>query len=294
MPGISIEQDDVCIYVTEACNSNCIMCPMSLDARKRGNTITHSQWEDIENIPDDTPHITITGGEPFLEYTKLIPVLGKLNDRFPHSEKLILTNGRAFALDDVFNQIKPLLTDRYWIAIPIHASSAELHDHITQTAGSFRQSMKAIHRLADTKAKIEIRIVGHRLNAEDISRTFQTVVDNCPHVRVINLVAMEMTGCAARNRQELWVDYSEICIKAKAGIHYAAHHGINVGLYNFPLCTIPEELWPLAKMSITPYKVRFDAQCENCIEQEACGGMFYSTYELKLVQAKPIQRMDEQ
>ena len=72
MPGLMFDTDDVCLFVTEKCNSNCIMCPMSLDSRKRGLSIAQEDWAGIVDlIPDNPAHITITGGEPFLEYEYL-------------------------------------------------------------------------------------------------------------------------------------------------------------------------------------------------------------------------------
>lgn len=289
MPGLIINTDDVCLFVTEKCNSNCVMCPMSLDSRKRGVTLSQADWVRIvEQIPDNPAHITITGGEPFLEYQNILLVMEQINKRFPHTEVLILSNGRAFSIPELFEELHPLITEQYCFAIPIHASNAELHDSISSTSGSFRQSFKGLKNLARTEARIEIRIVGHQLNLADLNRTFYMLVDSGIRINVINLLAMEMMGCAARNRDFLWVDYSVLCKAAVQGVKYAILHGIDVGLYNFPLCTIPKQMWPLAKQSITPSKVRFYDECQHCREYSACGGLFYSTFLLKLCKVNPI------
>ena len=148
MPGLLIEPDDVCLYITEECNSNCIMCPMSEDSRKRGNSVPEEEWGAyLERIPKETKHITITGGEPFLQYKQLIPFLPKLNRNNPDASILILTNGRALAIPKIQQEIEPAITERYCFAIPIHYSNQEVHDAITQTNGSFQQTMKALHFL---------------------------------------------------------------------------------------------------------------------------------------------------
>ncbi len=289
MPGIFTEPDDLCIYMTEACNSNCIMCPMSLDSRRRGNTMSTQEWEKLKEIdPASVRHITITGGEPFLQFEDLARNIRVINERFPQTEVLLLTNGRALSIPRLFSEFAPLFTSRYTVAIPIHAPDAVKHDRITQAPGSFDQTLRAIHSLADTGAKIEIRIVGSRLNLGCLSDTFRMIANLSGRIDVINLIAMEMTGCAARNRGSLWVSYEQLCQEAEEGIRYAIHHGINVGLYNFPLCTIPRRLWPLMKRSITFSKVRYDTVCDTCVEKAACGGLFYSTYSLGLVKVKPL------
>lgn len=293
MPGILYDEDDACVYVTEACNSNCIMCPMSLASRRRGKRMTAEEWRDIPAlIPADTAHITVTGGEPFLETQHCIEFIQSARERFPETEILILTNGRALSLDSVFNEIAPYLTERICFAIPIHGDTAERHDGITQSPGSFRQSMAALRKLKGTCAKIEIRIVGHQLNLPYISDIYRMLADSDLRITTIHLLAMEMTGCAAAGRDRLWVDYDVLCKAAEPGIRYAVKKGINVGLYNFPLCMIPKELWPIAKESITPYKVRYDPKCEACRVKPVCGGMFYSTFELGLCKVKPIESED--
>ena len=290
MPGLLIEPDGVCLFVTEKCNSNCIMCPMSLASRKRGLSLSKGEWMDIvDRIPPDVSHITITGGEPFLEYKDLLPLLNQINMRFPQTEVLILTNGRAFSLQSLFEQVKPLITERYCFAIPIHASYPELHDKITRTPGSFHQSMKGIRNLSSVGGRIEIRIVGHQLNLSNIGELFHMLVNTGIKYQVINLVAMEMMGCAASNRDMLWVDYDKLCQFAEQGINYALMHGVDVGLYNFPLCMVPDRLWPLAKLSISPSKVRFYDECLQCREHNACGGLFFSTFGLNLCHVRPIK-----
>ena len=114
MPGLMIDTDDVCLFVTEKCNSNCIMCPMSLASRKRGLAISQKDWGSIiEQIPANPAHITITGGEPFLEYRNLFLVMEQINKRFPYTEVLVLTNGRAFSIKSLFDELFPLITEQY-------------------------------------------------------------------------------------------------------------------------------------------------------------------------------------
>ena len=291
MPGLMIEPDDICLYVTEKCNSNCIMCPMSFDSRRRGRSMRGEGVECIfEGIPPDAKHITITGGEPFLEFDYVFRIMEKINEKCPETEVLILSNGRAFSIQALFDRLQSVLTEKYCIAVPIHAASQEIHDVITQSSGSFVQTVSGLKNLSKTCAKIEIRIVGHRLNYKNISQTFMQLASSQIRIDVINLVAMEMSGCAAKNREKIWVEYKEIVLAAEKGIAFAITNGIDVGLYNFPLCSIPERLWGLAKNSITPTKVRFDLSCQECAVKAVCGGLFHSTYMLNLNPINPIQR----
>ena len=145
MPGISLEPGDICLYVTEGCNSNCIMCPMSEASRKRARSFTAADWESaIEEIPEDVSHFTITGGEPFLQYQNLIPFLQKLTAEYPDVPVLILTNGRALSVQWIQNELIPILTEKFHCAVPIHDYMPESHDKISQTPGSFQQTWKGL------------------------------------------------------------------------------------------------------------------------------------------------------
>ena len=289
MPTVFYEQDDVILYVTEACNSNCVMCPMSAASRKRGFSLTQEQWEQVDGaIPADAQHVTITGGEPFLEYRKVLPVMKHIAETRPEAEVLVLTNGRAFSLDFITAEMLPFLTDRFTFAIPVHGPEAGLHDRITQAEGSFAETMAGIRKIAKSPARIEIRIVAHRLNLDALNDTIRMLVDSKIRISVINIIAMEMTGCAAANREKLWVDYDEICRRVYPGIQYAILHQTDMGLYNFPLCCVPKELWGIAKNSISYSKVRYYEECGKCQEYKACGGLFKSTMQLKLCRVTPF------
>ena len=61
------DSNDNAIVVTNQCNSNCIMCPDSDIVRNtRENPDIKKLIEQVKYIPNDTKHITITGGEPGL------------------------------------------------------------------------------------------------------------------------------------------------------------------------------------------------------------------------------------
>lgn len=290
MPGFTIEPGDVCLYVTESCNSNCIMCPMSEASRKRSNSFSPENWTNaFDNIPEDVSHLTITGGEPFLQYNHLIPFIQRVSEKYPDIPILILTNGRALSLPLIQDALAPLLTEKIQFAIPIHDYLPVLHDAITQSQGSFLQTWKGLQFLSRTKAKIEVRLVGTQLNIQHMERIFCFLADSDLHISVINLIAMEVTGNAAKERERLWVDYRDLYQSARNGIEYAAEQQIDIGLYNFPLCSVPKEAWPLCKNSITEWKIRFMKACDECDVKDACGGMFYSVQQLGLFHPLPFR-----
>jgi hypothetical protein len=51
---------------------------------------------------------------------------------------------------------------------------------------------------------------------------------------------------------------------------------MNVSIYNHQLCTIPADIWPFARQSISDWKNIFVPECEGCSLKPACAGFFHS------------------
>ena len=49
---------------------------------------------------------------------------------------------------------------------------------------------------------------------------------------------------------------------------------MNVSLYNFPLCTIPDFYRKYAVRSISDWKQKYLDECTGCVEKDYCGGFF--------------------
>lgn len=60
--------------------------------------------------------------------------------------------------------------------------------------------------------------------------------------------------------------------KAKTAIEILVTSGIDVQLYNFPLCAVEHDYWRLAAKSITEYKIRYMEACDECSVKPICGG----------------------
>ena len=112
-----------------------------------------------------------------------------------------------------------------------------------------------------------------------------------------------ISKCAIKSREDLALAYTpgvaEPCIAIKNdykksfelisdGIFELIKNGIDVKLYNFPLCTIDKKYWTLCEKSISPQKVRFAEGCDKCLMKELCGGVFAGTYLLEKEELEAI------
>jgi len=295
--NILLEERELVFFITEACNSHCIMCPMSEDSRKRAKK--GLSWETWRQFQSDVAlgninllaieNICITGGEPLLQWELVADILKYINENMPWVPTLILTNARAFSLRFIQQHfIRLFNTPHIRVAIPIHSSNPNLHDKIAMVKGAFRETSIGLNFLSTTKAEIEIRVVEHKINQNDLSHTLASLKDFGWRITCVNIIAMEMHGYAARNRNMLWIDYDLLYQASATGIMKLINSGIDVGLYNFPLCMLPRTAWGIAKNSISEYKICYNENCSVCTVKESCGGLFKSTYLLGLCHTKPI------
>lgn len=269
-------------FVTAKCNSNCIMCPSpDISRQKGGNTSVDTLIEIAKHIPADAPHLTITGGEPFMIGSDIFRFFEFLRDKFERTEFLFLTNGRIFAVDSYVQKFIKQAPEHSIIAIPIHGSTAVLHDMITQTRGSFEQTILGIRKLLKAGAHIEVRLVVSKMNENDIQNIAWMISHEFSEVNYVSIMAMEMTGSARSNREKVWIPYTKAAVSAEKAALVLLENGIDVKLYNFPLCVVKKEFWPLCEKSISPDKVRYVEICEKCRMRNACGGVFAGTMSIE-------------
>lgn len=276
-------------FVTGKCNSNCVMCPSPEIMRKQGEeTDIIKLIELAKHIPANVRHLTITGGEPFLSGEKIFEFISFLRDKFTDTECLFLTNGRIFSLDKYVRLLQENMPSRSIFAIPLHAADENLHDKITQARGSFAQTTLGIKRMLRYGMHIELRIVVSKLNCHNLTKLAQFIVQEISQIEYVSVIAMEMTGSAYKNKDLVWISYRDAFECAKDAIKLLIGNGINVRLYNFPLCTVNSSYWMICEKSISPNKVRYGEVCEACNYKSACGGVFAGTIQMEKEELKAI------
>ena len=279
---------DHVLFITNRCNSNCIMCPDS-DANRQRNIGNRTAYllDLIELIPEDVGHITITGGEPTLLKWDLMQVLKQCRDCLPNTEFLMLSNGRTLCVMEYRNAFLHSIPAHFRLAVPLYGSTIQEHDNITRSPGSFIQTLSALKALQH-HMDIEIRIVIMRQNYMNTPEIASFISHELPSVHTVSLMGMELLGNAANNRKELWIDYEETSHFLELSVSKLLSSGIDVRIYNYPLCSLPRNLWSIAAKSISDYKVRYQDRCSDCQVKGLCGGFFYSTLHFEDIPIHPV------
>ena len=281
---------DNAIMVTNKCNSNCLMCPTPEAIRKKDIAINVDYLIHVaQHFPKDAEHITITGGEPFLAGRDIFKLFDYLKGHFPVTDFLVLTNGRIFSVIEYTDRLAETQPGNTILGIPLHGFNDATHDSITQSAGSFRQTYQGLKNLLSRGIRVELRIVVSKLNMDFITGIAQLIVNEFKGAECVKIMGLEMTGNAAKNKDSVWISYKEAFEKAQPAIDILTKAGIDVGLYNFPLCSVNENYRSICEKSISDYKIRFAPECDRCTEKDACGGMFSGTIRLSKDDIIPIR-----
>jgi His-Xaa-Ser system radical SAM maturase HxsC len=261
--------------VTERCNNYCLMC--SQPPRKVDDGWLIDQIaETLPLVDPATPALTFTGGEPLTDWRRFIGLLELARDLLPDTAIHVLSNGRAFAAPEVANAWaavgRPLLS----VGIPIYAAVDHIHDFVVQAKGAFDETVLGVLRLKDRGQRVEIRIVLHAVTAPRLRETCAWIARNLPFVDHVALMGMEHTGFAIANDETLWIDPVDYQEQLKGGIDVLAAAGLNVSVYNLPLCVLDPAVRPFAVQSISDWKNAYVAECDGCSARSECAGFFSS------------------
>ena len=224
--------------VTERCNHYCLMCsqpPRKVD----DGWILDEIAECIELIDPATKTIGFTGGEPLLEWQRFIVLLAAMRDRLPETVVHVLTNGRAFAADEVTSAGAAIGHKQLMAGIPVYSAVDAVHDYVVQARGAFDETVLGILRLKDKGQRVEVRVVLQAVTAPRLRETCGWLARNLPFVDHVALMGLENTGFALADQDLLWIDpldsgggeaYSQMEERCLARSVRSDHcHGVAVG-----------------------------------------------------------------
>lgn len=287
-------ESEATVYLTGHCNSNCVMCPTSDRERRESNGMA-DDWlaQYIDMLPYTIRNITVTGGEPTLRLQTFFQIMQRLAYKFPTAEVLLLSNGRSFSSSKLLEKLLSACPPYLRVAIPLHGDTAGLHDTITRVKGSFKQTSYGIKNLLQAGISVEIRIVVSKLNCQHLNQMAELILNEFPAVSVVNFIGLETRGNCACNFSMLYLDHKQIFLYMKPAINQLLQAGIVTNIYNFPLCNVEAGYWDLCRRSISPEKIRYCQECENCEMKSECGGFFNTTISMAKPKVNPIHLQGE-
>jgi len=238
---------------------------------------TEEHLELIRLIDPVTSHLGITGGEPTLFKEGFLRLLEECKLRLPNTQIHVLTNGRSFIDRSFAIELAAIRHPGLTLGIPLYADVDHTHDYVVQVRGAFQETVHGIYNLAEADVSIEIRNVLSRVTVERLGRWSEYLGRNMTFVRHVALMGLEMTGFVHRNIAELWIDPFDYQEQLERSVWLLNTSGLDVSIYNHPLCVLPKGLWRYAAKSISDWKNVYLDICEECVVKESCGGFFQSS-----------------
>ena len=271
---IDINSNDNVLFITSQCNNRCLMCcqPPNNSNDLERNYIKNIRL--IDTAPTTLPSIGITGGEPTLLGNKLFSLINHIKDKLPETEIHLLTNGRAFADLNYAKKLKQCGSDKILIGIPIHSDCALDHDYITQSKGSFDETMLGLYNLERCGFDVELRIVLNKITCQRLPQMANFIYRNLPFVRYVAFMGMEYTGCTIKNHNLVWIDPLEYKEQLERAVCELSRWGLNVSVFNLTHCVLNKNLWKHAVKSISDWKNIYADFCGECSMKEKCCGLF--------------------
>ncbi len=276
------------IFTTGLCNSNCIMCPYTEHFRLNAKSESFERLKQmVDSISPYAEYVCITGGEPTILRDNFLRLVKYCRNHFHSALLHILTNGRTFAYKDFLDDFRRLRPYKTLLGIPLHADNSVLHDYISQSEGSFDETLRGLDNLYRAGEHIELRIVTSKLNCENLPSLAKMIAGRYPYCRHVCLMGLEMMGNAMINRDKVWCDYGELWSFIREAVYILLMKGVETELYNYPLCIIDKNLQPLYRRSITPSKIEYLPECESCRKKDECGGFFRTTKIMPDIAVRP-------
>lgn len=262
------------LFVTERCNSNCLMCSQPPKDRDDTDALMARNLDLIELIETPPRYLTITGGEPTLLGDRLVTIIARLKERMPDTELHVLTNGRSFAWREFARRFAAVGHPNISLGIPLYADVASVHDYVVQARSAFDQTVMGFHQAARHGIRTEVRVVLHRLTIPRLTKLAEYIYRNLTFVEHIALMGLEYTGYTPRNIEELWIDPHDYKQELEEAVQFLALRNMPLSIYNHQLCTLPPSLWRYARKSISDWKQLYLSQCDGCGVKNECGGFF--------------------
>lgn len=276
------------IFTTGLCNSNCIMCPYTENFRLNAKSEPLTNLKKfIASMSPHTEYICITGGEPTILRDDFLNLVDYCRNYFSSAILHILTNGRTFAYKDFLSDFQKVRPYKTLLGIPLHADNSGLHDYISQTEGSFNETLCGLDNLYKSGEHIEIRIVTSRLNYKNLPALAFMIAKKYPYCSHVCLMGLEMMGNAMINRNKVWCSYDELWPFVREAAYILIMNGVEVELYNYPLCIVDKNLQTIYRKSITPSKIEYLNECGICTRKNDCGGFFRTTKIMPDINIRP-------
>jgi His-Xaa-Ser system radical SAM maturase HxsC len=279
--------DQNVLLLTEACNCRCKMCPQPPHPHVDQHYMTANRILDLLKRKM-VKSFCLTGGEPTIVEDNFINVLSRCHMEHPEACVYILTNGKIFADDDFTQRTALIASIKDLFCVSLHSDIDAIHDDLVGSNGSYVKTQTGIYNLARRNIAIEIRHVITQSNYRRLLEFAGHIYRYFPFCRHIAFMTLELYGLAKDNYDEIYIDPIMYKDELRKAVLALSRRGMNVSIYNTPLCLCHNEVMSFARKSISSWKNNFNQICAPCAQQENCCGFFSTSFKAVSNSLKPF------
>lgn len=217
--------------------------------------------------------VGLSGGEPTLYKDELFDLLDFALTMRPDLRFHVLTNAQHFVENDL-GFLSSLNARRILWGVPLYAPDAGIHDQIVGKTGAHARLLDGLAILCRAGAQTELRTVVMKQNVLLLPKLARFIARHATFASPWAIMQLENIGYARNRWTDLFYDHSINFTPIQTAVETARLHGVDVMLYNFPLCTVPAAYRRLAPSTISDWKRRFEPECEGCLAKKWCSGFF--------------------
>ncbi|MBR9676977.1 radical SAM protein [Candidatus Woesearchaeota archaeon] len=270
------------------CNQNCLFCSVEYQKRKMQRSTFDIKKDVLEAKKEGIKNIGFSGGEPTLR--KDIFELSRFAKKEGFKLIRLQTNGILLAYDNYCNKLVD--SGINYFKISIHSHIPEIHDYLTQTKGSFKQTNKAIQNLIELNQPVELNYVISKHNYKFIPQFVEYFSNK--GISKFCFIYQIYCGNAYDNKRIISVKISEITPFLKEALNIIDDYDLDKGIvFNIPFCLLPkyhercvqifntkvstpEKIMQNVDLDGKEDKIKFD-RCKNCKYEKKCYGV-WKTY----------------
>lgn len=266
------------------CNNNCRFCAQA-HKKKFGNKSSAILKRILSDSVVHYQSVVFTGGEPTVrdDIVELVQFAKKVG--FKHIQ--IQSNGRMFSYKDFCHRLLDAGANEF--ALALHGHKPELHDFLTRSNGSFKQTFQGIKNLLSFGQVVITNTVITKPNYRYLPNIARLLVD-CG-VRNIQFAFVHILGNALKLAPSVVPRKSMIAPFVREGLDIGIAKGANMMTEAIPYCflsgyedCVAEERIPETKVFDLNFTIHNftivrrqegkakGARCKKCMYQKKCEG----------------------
>jgi pyruvate-formate lyase-activating enzyme len=253
------------LHLTDRCNNRCGFCMVD-GIHGRFSFPYDAALTLMDTLPPGSK-VDLFGGEPTM-HPRFLDLLQEIRDR--DLKCSVATNARLFAREDFCQAVVERTGRELYVRTSLHGLSAESHDAVTRSKGSFAQTMQGVAHILARGLVCQINIVVTKQTLPDLVAITRFVADNGVPMIKFGLI-VDAGSCA-----DMVPTLEETGHVLREAMDLAMEKGLIVTVEKAPLCLVPSHLQHFSTERLLGKWPRvFDdaGACGSCVVRKWCDGL---------------------